>query len=147
MLADMPAHRIVLGVDGSEGGRAAMQWCASYAGLFGAHVHAVHAVTAVLAGSLPPPATSYVPTKEELDKLVETLEGWCAPLRDAPVSYEARVVVGVAAGTLMQIADDVDALMVVVGRRGESGIAELVLGSVPRTLTHRCTRPVLVVPG
>ena len=64
-----------------------------------------------------------------------------------PCRIETRVVEGVPAGTLMQIADDVDPLMIVVGRRGESGIAELVLGSVPRTLTHQSNRPVLVVPA
>ncbi len=46
-----------------------------------------------------------------------------------PFRTRPAVVVGAAAGTLMQAADDVDALMVVVGRRGEGGIAELVLGT------------------
>jgi nucleotide-binding universal stress UspA family protein len=143
----MPAHRIVLGVDGSPGAQAAVRWCASYAGLFGAHVHAIHVVAPALAGTLPPLDVAGVTTDEELARLTEALEDWCEPMRDAPVSYEARVVQGAAAGTLMQLADEVDALMVVVGRRGERNVAELFLGSVPRTLTHECTRPVLVVPG
>jgi len=143
----MPPHHIVLGVDGSAGARAAVRWCASYAGLFGAHVDAVHATPAVLAGVLPQPAAALPVTEEQLAALADALAGWCSPLRDAPVSYETRVVEGAAASTLMQVADDVDALMIVVGRRGESGVAELLLGSVPRTLTHQSARPVLVVPA
>jgi nucleotide-binding universal stress UspA family protein len=143
----MPSHRIVLGVDGSAGAQSAVRWCASYAGLFGARVMAIHVVSPAIAGALPPLDAATAVTEEELARLAEALEDWCTPMRDAPVSYETRVVRGVAAGTLMQLADEVDALMVVVGRRGDSGLAELVLGSVPRTLTHQCARPVLVVPG
>ena len=143
----MPSHHIVLGVDGSPGAAAALEWCASFAGLFGAHVVAIHAVAPVLAGVLPPVAAPLPAANEQIGAMGEALARWCAPLRDAPLSYETRVVEGVPAGVLMQVADDVDALMVVVGRRGESGIAELVLGSVPRTLTHQSARPVLVVPG
>jgi nucleotide-binding universal stress UspA family protein len=142
----MPSRHIVVGVDGSAGAQAAVRWCASYAALLGADVLAIHASPPMLAGALPQPVVDSTATNEEFAALAEALGRWCSPLHEAAVPYETRVVEGVTAGILMQVADDIDALMIVVGRRGESGIAELVLGSVPRTLTHHCARPVLVVP-
>ena len=72
---------------------------------------------------------------------------WCAPIRDVGVSCDARLVDGEPAPTIMELADEVGATLVVVGRRGRGGLAELVLGSVPRRLTHHCEHPVLVVPA
>jgi nucleotide-binding universal stress UspA family protein len=143
----MSSRHIVLGLDGSPGAQAAARWCAAYAGPLDADVVAVTVVAPVLAGSLPQPTAPVGLTDQERASLTVALEQWCSPLRDAAVDYDARVVEGVPAGSLMQIADDVDAALIVVGRRGDGGVAELVLGSVPRKLTHHCTRPVLVVPA
>ena len=63
------------------------------------------------------------------------------------VPFDTRVVDGDPAPAIMELADEVDAVMVVVGRRGCGGFAELLLGSVPHRLTHHCERPVLVVPA
>src|SRR5690349_21639468 len=90
----MPPHRIVVGVDGSPGAAAAVRWCASFVRLFGAHVVAIHAVAPVLAGALPQPAAPLPAANEELARLGGALEDWCAPLRDAPLPYETRVVEG-----------------------------------------------------
>jgi nucleotide-binding universal stress UspA family protein len=51
----------------------------------------------------------------------------------------------IAAG-IVQLADDVDADLVVVGSRGRSDIGALTLGSVSHKLLHSSHRPVLVVP-
>ena len=48
--------------------------------------------------------------------------------------------------TLLEVADDVDADLVVVGTRGRAGPDEL-LGSVARTVADRARRPTLVVPA
>ena len=142
----MSSCHIVLGLDGSPGALAAARWCAAYAGPLDADVVAVTVIAPVLAGSLPQPTVPIGLTDQERASSGDALEAWCAPLRDAAVDYEARVVEGVPAASLMQLADDIDAALIVVGRRGDGGVADLVLGSVPRKLTHRCTRPVLVVP-
>ncbi|HZV50739.1 MAG TPA: universal stress protein, partial [Candidatus Dormibacteraeota bacterium] len=46
-----------------------------------------------------------------------------------------------------EVADEEDAGLVVVGRRGRGRIAELLLGSVSHELSHTCRRPLLLVPG
>lgn len=142
----MPKRHIVLGLDGSAGSEAAVAWCAEYAPLLDARVVAVHALLPIVIGELSPPAMTAGYTPEERAAYAADVEGWCAPLRAAGVECETRLVDGVAASTLMRVADDVDAALVVVGRRGHGGFTELLLGSVPHALTHHCTRPVLVVP-
>ena len=54
---------------------------------------------------------------------------------------------GDPAATLLEVADDVDADLVVVGTRGHGGPDELLLGSVARTVADRARRPTLVVPA
>ena len=82
-------------------------------------------------------------TRQELAK---ALDDWCEPLRSAGVAFRTRLLEGEAGETLMRVADDVDAAVIVVGRRGRGGLKEMVLGSVPHRLSHHATRPVVVVP-
>ena len=142
----MPAERIVLGLDGSPGAEAAAQWCAAHAGRLGADIVAVHAIPPVVAGSLPVPGFEQSMGDTGRAALHDALQQWCSPLHDAGVPFDTRVVDGDPATAIMELADEVDAAMVVVGRRGHGGLAELLLGSVPRRLTHQCEHPVLVVP-
>ena len=48
--------------------------------------------------------------------------------------------------TILEIADELDADLIVAGTRGTTAVAEQVLGSVSNTLVHHARRPVLVVP-
>jgi nucleotide-binding universal stress UspA family protein len=50
------------------------------------------------------------------------------------------------AEALCDLAEERDATLVVVGRRGQSRLKEVVLGSVSNAAVHDCRRPVLVVP-
>jgi nucleotide-binding universal stress UspA family protein len=47
---------------------------------------------------------------------------------------------------LVEIAEEHDAAVIVVGRRGLSGIGSALLGSVSYGLVHNSSRPVLVIP-
>jgi nucleotide-binding universal stress UspA family protein len=70
---------------------------------------------------------------------------WCKPLKDAGVRFRAVIEDGRAASVITKVADENDADVVLVGRRGRSGVAELLLGSVSHELVLHCKRPVLVV--
>lgn len=50
------------------------------------------------------------------------------------------------AEVIMDVADEEDAVVIVVGRRGLGTVATAVLGSVSSAVTHASRRPVLVVP-
>ncbi len=58
----------------------------------------------------------------------------------------AVVVLGGPAHAIKEIADEVDAEMIVVGTRGHSQVAGLLLGSVAQRLLHIAKRPVVGVP-
>lgn len=51
---------------------------------------------------------------------------------------------GEPAAKIAEIADEVDADLVVVGSRGHSAIAGVILGSVAQRLPHMAHQPVLV---
>jgi nucleotide-binding universal stress UspA family protein len=47
---------------------------------------------------------------------------------------------------IVEVADELDASLVVCGTRGLGGVRSLVLGSVSSAVLHRARRPVLVAP-
>jgi nucleotide-binding universal stress UspA family protein len=148
----MPVRRIVLGHDGSEGAARACRWCADLAHALSAEVVVVHAMdlpaypVVTYEGPLPVPLEPGVLERwqEERRALVETT--WCAPLRRAGVTHRVQVVDADPATAILETADTERADLVVVGRRGEGTLGELVLGSVSHQLTHHAHQPVTVVP-
>lgn len=70
-------------------------------------------------------------------------------LHGLPITWTAHAVAGDTALSIMRIADDVDASLIVVGARDKGARAafrEFVEGSVAVSLAHRQFRPVVVVP-
>jgi nucleotide-binding universal stress UspA family protein len=72
-------------------------------------------------------------------------EEWCRPLAEARVRYRTVVGHGRPASVIDEVAQAENADMVIVGRRGRGEVAELMLGSVSHELSHRCSKPVLLV--
>ena len=62
------------------------------------------------------------------------------------VDTEVRLVDAKPAQALIQVADELDATVIVVGTTGESPLRGAMLGSTPHKLLHLSTRPVLCVP-
>ena len=75
-------------------------------------------------------------------------------LRRVPVAEVTRLPVPIGsgphgravAGALAECARSREAAVVVVGSRGRSAVAEIVLGSVAMATVHHAYRPVLVAP-
>jgi nucleotide-binding universal stress UspA family protein len=63
------------------------------------------------------------------------------------LEVEAVIVEREPAHGLVELADERDARVIVVGTRGESPIRGALLGSTPHKLLQLSDRPVLVVPG
>jgi nucleotide-binding universal stress UspA family protein len=90
-----------------------------------------------------------VPTLEKLnrDAALERAEDGVAYARRFGFDASARQVLADPAWEgILDVADDVDAAVIVVGSRGLNGAKELLEHSFSRGLTEQASRPVLVVP-
>ncbi len=144
----MTTRRIVLGLDGSEGADAARAWCIQYAPSLDAEVIAVHVLDIGPLYFGPATIAALQPPIEEVRRhRARLLNEWVEPLAKAGVPYRTELVDGLPAPKLDEVALDTDAALVVVGRRGAGGFAELLLGTVPNTLAHHVRRPLLIVPA
>lgn len=133
---------IVVGADGTEGSRRAIEWAGSRAVELGAEVIAVLVVRPFgeFIMELPPLPGDVV------HKLGQTLDQtWCQPLRDAGAKYRSSVVEADPAHGLVQAADREHADMLVLGTNGHSGLGRF-LGSVTYKVAHHAHCPVVIVP-
>ncbi len=134
-------NRIVVGVDGSAGSRAALEWARDEAGQWGATVVAVQAwefTPLVVATDAP------IDLGELKRATEESLETTVAQVfAGSEVSVESRVVEDLPARAVLDAADDAE--LVVVGSRGLGGMKSLILGSVGQKILHHAHVPVVVV--
>ncbi|MFU8840397.1 MAG: universal stress protein [Nitriliruptoraceae bacterium] len=86
---------------------------------------------------------------EEAPHLQEELDEIAAQLRESGVEVVTDLRHGLraqAADTILDVADEIDAQMIVLGWRPRSRMTEAVLGGVARQVLRRTHRPVLSVP-
>jgi nucleotide-binding universal stress UspA family protein len=133
------SERIVVGVDASEPARDALRWAVEEGRLRGAEVIAVHAWEApVAAPDLSPGAG--IDVVEGFADAYELAVRFVTGMVDEVVGDEltpavsALAVEGEPAAALIDAAQD--AQLLVVGSKGETGLAEVLLGSV----TEECVR-------
>jgi nucleotide-binding universal stress UspA family protein len=135
--------RIVVGIDGSPGSRAALRWALAEARLRGASIDVITAYSMSYVAMNPefayldPEALVARVTQMQADAIAEESAG--AP----DVTIVPRVVPGPAAGALAQAARGAELL--VVGSRGRGRVRDLLLGSVSTYVTHHAPCPVVVV--
>lgn len=141
--AEPRISRILVGVDGSDHGRTAIGWVAHVAEATGANVTAV-AITEPKhpLGS----AELTADWRTAAERQIATR--WAAPLgalgdRFRPIVAEP----GPVADTLVRIASDEHADLLVVGARGLGGIRGLRIGGTALGVLHRSNRPVVLVPS
>ena len=135
--------RIVVGVDGSERSRRALQWAVDEARLHGARIEAVHAWTYPYVGAMP--ITPVVIDLEQVERDArQVLDQAMGEIDTAGVTVEPVLVHAGAAHALVEQAEGADLL--VVGSRGLGGFTGLLLGSVSHQVTHHAPCPVVIVP-
>ncbi len=138
---------IIVGIDGSDHSRRALQWAVGEAAVRHAPL-TVLTVRTVMApywgGPVPDPddpALLEQARKEAQKETDDVLDELGAASR--PPSVEVRAVNGVPAEALLSAAEGADLL--VVGARGAGGFKRLLLGSVSTHLTHHAPCPVAVI--
>lgn len=136
-------NEIVVGTDGSDGSRRAVEWAAAEARLRDCPL------VIVASRELPVLVDGTVPVwaEKDWDSLREDAEmlGTAIAAEYAEgLDCEVRSIEGPAARVLVDAARDADLL--VVGSRGRGGFASLLLGSVSNQCAHHASCPVVIVP-
>jgi nucleotide-binding universal stress UspA family protein len=138
---------IVVGVDGSEGGAAALAFAAEEAALRNTDLRIVSAWWIPVAAygdgiNAPLDAATMEAFRERAEQIADEAAATAKKLQPS-VQVEAKALSGQPADVLLEQAADVQ--LVVVGRRGLGGFKSLLLGSVSQQVVHHATCPVVVV--
>ena len=138
---------IVVGVDGSDSSRAALQWAYDEAAHHGADLNVVAAWAPPTMPMSPPygalPTEGYA--EQPRVEALALLERFTADLdeRDPAVGVSTSIEEGGPAQVLIERSKEADLL--VVGSRGHGGFAGMLLGSVSQHLVAHANCPVVVV--
>jgi nucleotide-binding universal stress UspA family protein len=135
--------QIVVGYDGSACGNAALDSALGLANELDDQVTVVfgYAPPGLWGGEI----AEHEEAIEELgEKVMAKAKGQAA---EKGVDIEAQLVPKRAAEALIEVADERDARVIVVGSFGDPPLKGMILGSTPNKLLHLADRPVLVVPA
>ena len=128
--------RLVLAVDGSPSSIMASHWAASLASVANAAVTILR---------MDPSAQS--PDHESSSPSVQTDTTDCiSPLEGAGVAYDTRSAVGDAPTKILDVAAEVAADIIIIGRRPHTLVRPRLLGAVTRRLLRNTVVPVVIVP-
>jgi nucleotide-binding universal stress UspA family protein len=137
-------HLIIVGVDGTEGGRRALEWALREADARGS---AVQAVTAWAWDGLefgPVTATNPGEARERATRLLDDEIRALVTVHGSHVPIAAEVVEGHPADVLAEAGRSADLL--VLGSHGHSRVRHTVLGSVSEECIRKAICPVVVIP-
>ena len=140
---------IIVGVDGSEVSRRALDWAVREAGLRGAAltVLAVHQVASNYWTGSPEHYPADQPVTEVMRKAAEEAvqKAVSQAGEPAPASVTVRAVSGLPAQELVGASSDAD--LVVVGSNSGGGLSQMLLGSVTNRVVNHAACPVVVIPA
>jgi nucleotide-binding universal stress UspA family protein len=137
--------RIVLALDGSPEADHALPIAQELAKALGAAITIVHVREMMLA-----PVVGGVTRRIDEQEVEATVRGDLAALIDSGVEADLRIVASTYAGgpahEIAQVAEEIDAGLIVAGARGLGLVKGLLVGSVAHRLPYVATCPVLTVP-
>ncbi len=145
------SHRIVVGYDGSDASKAAIDVAAQLA-KSGDDWEVV-----VVSGEDRPadwggqtfkgiPVAMDDWLKDWRDEVAADMEEAVGRLRDADVAASSVCTQDPPADLMLDVAHEVDAQLIVVGASGAGGVRDIIMGSNTMKLLHRSDIPILVVP-
>jgi nucleotide-binding universal stress UspA family protein len=140
---------IVLGTDGSETAREAVKQAIELAKAVGARVHLVSAYQPVPESRLrqerqgaPEDIQWSINPRQDVEKILEE-EGEHA--QEAGVEVETHSREGDPADAVLDVVEEENADLVIIGNRGMTGARRFLLGSVPNKISHHATCSVLII--
>ncbi len=140
---------IVVGTDGSATASEAVRQAVELAAEIGAKVELVSAYEPVSSARLreeqaqvPDDLQWTVNPREDVDA---TLEDAADVARNAGVEVETYARQGDPADAILDVAEETDADLIVVGNKGMTGAKRFLLGSVPNKVSHHAPCSVLII--
>jgi nucleotide-binding universal stress UspA family protein len=140
---------IVVGTDGSETARKAVEAAVELAKLTGAKLELVSAYEPVSsqrlrdeARQVPPDLQWMVNPREDVDA---TLAEAAERVGDAGVASRVYAREGDPADAILDVAEELGSDLIVVGNKGMTGAKRFLLGSVPNKVSHHAPCAVMIV--
>ena len=140
---------IVVGTDGSQTASEAVRQAVELAKEIGAKIQLVSAYEPVPASRLreekrevPEDLQWMVNPREEVDN---TLSEAADIVKEAGVNVETFARQGDPADAILDVAEETDADLIVVGNKGMTGAKRFLLGSVPNKVSHHAPCSVLII--
>lgn len=140
---------IVVGTDGSETATKAVRQAADLARSVGAKLELVSAYEPVPAQRLgderrqaPEDLQWAINPREDVDA---TLEAAATVAREAGVEVDVYARQGDPADAILDVAEEREADLIVVGNKGMTGAKRFLLGSVPNKVSHHAPCSVLII--
>ena len=140
---------IVVGTDGSDTAGEAVRQAVELAGQIGAKVHLVSAYEPVSEGRLrderdqaPGDLQWMVNPREDVN---ETLERAAEGFRTSGVDVDIHAREGDPADAILDVAEEQNADLIVVGNKGMTGAKRFLLGSVPNKVSHHAPCSVMII--
>jgi nucleotide-binding universal stress UspA family protein len=140
---------MVVGTDGSDTASEAVRQATELAQRLGAKVHLVSAYEPVSEGRLreerqqvPGDLQWMVNPREDVN---DTLAAAAQVLQDAGVQVETHAREGDPADAILDVAEEQEADLIVVGNKGMTGAKRFLLGSVPNKVSHHAPCSVMII--
>jgi nucleotide-binding universal stress UspA family protein len=140
---------IVVGTDGSDTARKAVDEAVGLAKALGATIELVSAYEPVpnqrlrlQARAAPDDMQWIVNPREDVDA---TLKEACETIQEAGVEVTSYAREGDPADAILDVAEERDADLIVVGNKGMTGAKRFLLGSVPNKVSHHAPCSVLII--
>ncbi|WP_054857396.1 universal stress protein [Vulcanisaeta sp. JCM 16159] len=138
--------KILVGYDGSKAGDKALDYAINIARSFNAKLYIIHVIEEGKI-TIAPDSSMYPALIDSMEKQGRDLLNRAVErARNLGVDVEGLLEVGTdAAETIINVANNLNVDLIIVGSRGLRGLTRFLLGSVSEKVVRYANRPVLVV--
>jgi nucleotide-binding universal stress UspA family protein len=140
---------IVVGTDGSDTAKEAVRQATELAQRLGARINLVSAYEPVAEGRLrherqdvPDDLQWMVNPREDVEA---TLQEASESMQEAGVTVDSFAREGDPADAILDVAEEQDADLIIVGNKGMTGAKRFLLGSVPNKISHHAPCSVMII--
>lgn len=139
--------KVVVGADGSDHSRAALEWAAAEAVRRGVELHIVHALGMPLIVSAYGGPTRFAPTEEISGQATVVLTNAVSLVQKLQPTLEVESVTALEEAPLALIRQAHPGDLIVLGTRGLGTVASMFVGSVSVRVAAQAPCPVVIVPS